>query len=53
MNINTQNEKIKAISETASVFGVDVGSKLYYARTFDFRDIEYSKREFESVNTEV
>ena len=53
MNTNTQNAKIEAISETTLVLGIDVGSETHYARAFDFRGIEYSKKPFKFSNTEV
>lgn len=52
MNSNTQNEKIKAITETTLVVGVDVGSDTHYARAFDWRGIEFSKTPLKFSNTE-
>lgn len=53
MNTNTQNAEIEAISETTLVLGIDVGSETHYARAFDFRGIEYSKKHFKFSNTEA
>ena len=46
MKSNTQNAKIEAITEKTLVLGIDVGSETYYARAFDYRGIEYSKKPF-------
>ena len=53
MNSNTQNAKIEAITETTLVLGIDVGSETHYARAFDYRGIEYSKKPFKFSNTEA
>ena len=52
MNNNTQNEKIKSISEKTLVVGIDVGSERHYARAFDFRNCELSKGAFAFCNDE-
>ena len=39
----TQNEKIEQITETTLVVGVDIGSRIHYARAFDWRGRELSK----------
>lgn len=36
----TQNDKILQITEETLVVGIDVASKVHYARAFDFRGIE-------------
>ena len=46
MKSNTQNAKIEAITEKTLVLGIDVGSETHYARAFDYRGIEYSKKPF-------
>ena len=46
MKSNTQNAKIEAITEKTLVLGIDVGSETHYARAFDHRGIEYSKKPF-------
>ena len=51
-NLNTQNAKIEAITEKTLVLGIDVGSETHYARAFDYRGIEYSKKPFKFSNTE-
>ena len=53
MKFNTQNKKIEAITEKTLVIGIDVGSETHYARTFDYRGIEYSKKPFKFSNTEA
>ena len=53
MKSNTQNVKIKAITETTLVLGIDVGSETHYARAFDYRGIEYSKKPFKFSNDEA
>lgn len=50
MNSNTQNAKIEAITETTLVIGIDVGSETHYARAFDHRGFEYSKKPFKFSN---
>ena len=52
MKCNTQNKKIAAITENTLVVGIDVGSEKHYARAFDWRNIEYSKKPFEFNNDE-
>lgn len=52
MNYNTQNAKIAAITEKTLVVGIDVGSESHFARAFDWRSYEYSKRPFEFSNSE-
>ena len=52
MKSNTQNKKIEAITESTLVIGIDVGSETHYARVFDWRGYEYSKKPFvEIVNS--
>ena len=53
MKSNTQNAKIEAITENTLVLGIDIGSETHYARAFDYRGIEYSKKPFKFSNTEV
>lgn len=38
----TQNQKIKQVTETTLVVGVDIGSTTHYARAFDWRGTEFS-----------
>ena len=52
MKSNTQNTKIEAVTEKTLVVGIDVGSEFHYARAFDWRGIEYSKKPFKFSNTE-
>ena len=53
MKSNTQNAKIEAITENTLVLGIDIGSETHYARAFDYRGIEYSKKPFKFSNTEA
>ena len=53
MNCNTQNAKIASITEKTLVVGIDVGSETHYARAFDWRGYEYSKKAFQFSNTEA
>ena len=53
MKSNTQNAKIEAITEKTLVLGIDVGSETHYARAFDYRGIEYSKKPFKFSNTKA
>lgn len=52
MKYNTQNKKIKSITEKTLVVGIDVGSQVHYARAFDWRNYEYSKKAFAFSNDE-
>ena len=40
-------------SQQTLVLGIDVGSETHYARAFDYRGIEYSKKPFKFSNTEA
>lgn len=53
MKSNTQNKKIEAITETTLVIGIDVGCETHYARAFDHRGIEFSKKPFKFSNNEA
>lgn len=53
MNYNTQNAKIASITEKTLVIGIDVGSETHYARAFDWRNYEYSKKPFSFSNDEA
>ena len=53
MKSKTQNKKIEAINEKTLVIGIDVGSETHYARAFDYRGIEYSKKAFKFGNNET
>ena len=52
MNHNTKNAKIAAISEKTLIVGIDVGSETHFARIFDWRQYEYSKKPFAFSNDE-
>lgn len=53
MNCNTQNAKIASITEKTLIIGIDVGSETHYARAFDWRNYEYSKKPLEFSNNEA
>lgn len=53
MNCNTQNAKLETITEKTLVVGIDVGSETHFARAFDWRGYEYSKKAFMFSNTEA
>ena len=40
----TQNEKIEQVTDSTMVVGVDIGSQIHYARAFDNRGRELTKR---------
>lgn len=46
----TQNEKIEQATDTTLVVGVDIGSQTHYARAFDNRGHELTKRVFSFQN---
>lgn len=48
----TQNKKIAQVTEKTLVVGIDVGSESHFARAFDWRGYEYSKKAFQFSNTE-
>ncbi len=53
MNCNTQNAKIASITEKTLIVGIDVGSETHYARAFDWRNYEYTKKPLEFSNNEA
>ncbi len=53
MNCTTQNKKIEAITLETLIIGIDVGSETHYARAFDHRGYEYSKRPLRFDNHEA
>ena len=46
----TQNRKIMQVTETTLVVGVDIGSQWHYARAFDWRGIELTRKVFRFNN---
>lgn len=52
MNSNTQNKKIVAITESTLIVGMDIGSMTHFARSFDWRKVECSRKPFMFINTE-
>ena len=51
MKSTTQNAKIAAITEKTLIIGIDVGSETHYARAFDWRGYEFSRKPLEFSNT--
>ena len=47
----TQNKKIEQVTEETIVIGVDIGSEFNFARAFDWRGRELSKKVFKFSNT--
>ena len=52
MKFNTRNAKITAITEKTLVIGIDVGSETHFARAFNWRGYEFSRKPLEFGNTE-
>ena len=46
----TQNDKIEQVADTTLVVGVDIGSQTHYARAFDNRGKELTKKVFSFGN---
>lgn len=46
----TQNEKILQVGEENLTVGIDVGSEKHYARAFDWRGMEYTKKAYVFTN---
>ena len=46
----TQNEKIEQVTDTTMVVGIDIGSQIHFARAFDNRGRELTKRVFSFQN---
>ena len=53
MNYNTQNAKIASITEKTLIVGIDVGSETHFARAFDWRNYEFSKKPIAFSNNEA
>ena len=52
MNL-TQNDRLNQVTADTLVVGVDIGSQEHFARAFDWRGFEFSKRAFRFSNTQV
>lgn len=52
MNL-TQNDRLNQVTADTLVVRVDIGSQKYFARAFDWRGFEFSKRAFKFANTSV
>ena len=53
MNCNTQNTKIASITEKTLIVGIDVGSETHYARAFDWRNFEFTRKPLIFSNTQA
>lgn len=53
MNCNTQNAKIESITKETLIVGIDIGSETHYARAFDWRNYEYSRKPLAFSNNEA
>lgn len=53
MNYNTQNAKIASITEKTLIVGIDVGNETHYARAFDWRNFEFTRKPLAFSNTEA
>ena len=53
MNCNTQNTKIASITEKTLIVGIDVGSETHYARAFDWRNFEFTRKPLVFSNTQA
>ena len=51
MKFTTQNAKIAAITEKTLIIGIDVGSETHFARAFNWRGYELSKKPLGFSNT--
>ena len=49
MKYNTQNAKIASITEKTLIIGIDIGSETHFARAFDWRNYEYTKKALNSA----
>lgn len=49
---STQNKKLEQVKSETLVIGIDVGSETHYARAFDWRGYELSKKPFKFRNAE-
>ena len=52
MNL-TQNDRLNQVTADTLVVGVDIGSQDHFARAFDWRGFEFSKRAFRFSNTSI
>ena len=52
MNL-TQNDKLNQVTADTLIVGVDIGSQIHFARSFDWRCFEFTKRVFRFGNTKV
>ena len=52
MNL-TQNDRLNQVTADTLIVGVDIGSQIHFARAFDWRCFEFTKRVFRFGNTSV
>ena len=48
----TQNQKIEQVTPSTLVVGVDIGSRVQYARAFDWRGRELTRKAFKFMNSQ-
>lgn len=48
-----QNERISQVSSDTLVIGVDIGEEKHYARAFDYRGLEFSRRALSFSNSDA
>ena len=53
MKSNTQNTKIAAITEKTLIIGIDVGSETHFARAFNWRGYEFSRKPLDMTIEEL
>jgi transposase len=46
----TLNQKLEQVTEKTLVLGVDIGSESHHVRAFNYRGIEYSRKDFQFSN---
>ena len=53
MKSTTQNTKIAAITEKTLIIGIDVGSETHFARAFNWRGYEFSRKPLDMTIEEL
>ena len=48
---STQNKKLAQVTENSLIVGVDIGEGKHYARVFDWRGVEFSRKAIPFSNT--
>lgn len=50
---STQNVRLEQVTEQTLIVGVDIGSSTHFARTMDWKGVEFTKRAFKFSNTRL